>query len=509
MTVHPVQRLVSVLVAAAPLLAQSLPVTEHTLPNGLRVILVERHRQPSVSCGWVVRAGSANEGPGMTGIAHLFEHMMFKGTRTIGTRDAKRDAELNELQDRLQAQIRQEVALLGERQRRGEVADASDPRVRSPRHQELLGAFERLAVEQRALTEKNELFQIYTRAGATDLNADTTSDRTYFHATVPANMLELWAWLESDRLLNPVFREFYTERDVVMEERRQRVDATNRGIFEESYRSMIWQAHPYRWPIIGWPSDIAQVTREQANAFFTTYYAPNNISAVLVGDFRTQETLALMKRYFGRIPANPAGVPRIVTTEPPQRAPRRMVAEANTSAEVVITFKAVPGLHRDGAALSVLASVLGGQTGRLTQSLVRSRPVATDVMAWNKGQKYAGTFVLFGVPVTEEGTAEVEARLLEEVSRIQREGVTELELQKVKNKYRIAIYKRLEDDASLANALAEAEGAGSYRDLLEEPAQLQAVTAADVQRVARQYLVKEGMNTLVYRRKPAPVREAK
>ncbi|BDU74769.1 M16 family metallopeptidase [Mesoterricola silvestris] len=507
MFVQPFLRFAALL--AAPLLAQSIPVTEHTLSNGMRVLLVERHQRPSVACGWVVRAGSANERPGTTGIAHLFEHMMFKGTRTLGTRDAARDAELNRLQDLLQAQIRRELDTLRERLRRGEIADMNDPAVRSPRHQDLLRDFERLATEQRALLEKNELVQIYTRAGATELNADTTSDRTYFHVTVPANRLELWAWLESDRLLNPVFREFYTERDVVMEERRQRVDATAIGVFEERYRSLIWQAHPYHWPIIGWPSDIAQVTREQAQEFFATYYAPNNISAVLVGDFRSRDALAMMERYFGRIPANPAGVPPIVTTEPPQPAPTRLLAEADTGAEVVITFKAVSGLHRDAPALEVLAALLGGQTGRLNRALVRARRSATDVMAWNKGLKYAGTFVVFGVPAGEDRSPEVEAQLLEEIARIQREGVTERELRKVKNRFQMGAFKRLEDDAVLANALAEAEGAGTYRDLLEEPRWLEAVTAADVQRVARKYLVKESMNTLVYSRKSAPAREGK
>ncbi|NTV73455.1 MAG: insulinase family protein, partial [Holophaga sp.] len=243
------------LCALAPLSAQDIPITERTLPNGMRVLMVERHDEPSISCGWVARVGSADERPGITGIAHLFEHMMFKGTKVIGTRDAKRDAELNALQDRTMAGIRTELDTLRERLRRGEIADINDPKVRSPRHLQLLAELDRLVQEQRGLIVKDELDKVYKQAGATGLNANTTSDRTFYHIDVPANKLELWAWLEADRLRNAVFREFYSERDVVLEERRMRVEATPTGKVQETFSALIWQAHPYSWPVIGWPSD--------------------------------------------------------------------------------------------------------------------------------------------------------------------------------------------------------------------------------------------------------------
>ena len=182
---------------AAPLAAQEIPIVERTLSNGMRLVMVERHEQPTIAFGWLARVGSANERPGMTGMAHLFEHMMFKGTKTIGTRDATRDAELNDLQDRVQAQIREEMSILREKQRRGEIASMTDPKVRTPRLKELLGEFDRLVAEQRALVVKDEMDKIYTQAGGTGLNASTSTDRTFYIVSLPSNKLEMWFWLES------------------------------------------------------------------------------------------------------------------------------------------------------------------------------------------------------------------------------------------------------------------------------------------------------------------------
>ena len=304
-------------------LAQEIPVVERTLPNGMKFLMVERHDQPSIACGWMARVGSVNERPGITGLAHLFEHMMFKGSRTIGTKDAARDLELNALQDGVQAEIRKEMSLLREKQRRGEIQDMADPAVRTPRLQGLLTEFERLVKEQRELIVKDEIWRLYQEAGASGLNANTSQDRTFYIVGIPSNKLELWMWLESDRIANPVFREFYSERDVVREERRQTHESRPGGFAAEAFNAMVWSALPYHWEVIGWPSDIAQVTREQANEFYATYYAPNNVTAILVGDFDPEKAWALAPRYFSRLPANPRGVPEGVTQEPPPAAVRR------------------------------------------------------------------------------------------------------------------------------------------------------------------------------------------
>jgi len=491
------------LLAVAPLLAQAIPVVERTLPNGMRVLLVENHQEPTIACGWVARVGSAYERPGITGLAHLFEHMMFKGTKTIGTRDAKRDGELNRLQDQVMVEIRQEIDQLREKQRRGEIADIGDPKVRSPRHQKLLETLNGLVNEQRSLIVKDEFDKVYKQLGATGMNANTTQDRTFFHISVPANKLELWAWLESDRLRNAVFREFYSERDVVLEERRQRTDATPTGVVQEAFTAMTWEAHPYSWPVIGWPSDITQVTRDQADAFFATYYAPNNITAILVGDFKAEEAFAMVEKYFGGIPANPKTAPQVTTLEPPQAAEQRLVADVDSNPELTTTYKTVPSVHKDAPALEALASILNGPSGRLDRSLVREQKVAVAAGVFSQAQKFGGLFYVFAVPPPETKPENLEPALFKEITKIQESGVTERELQKVKNQAQAAAYTRMESSEQLRDQLAEAESAGSYRDFLDYPARIQAVTREDIQRVARQYLVPEKRNTLVLHRKMA------
>ncbi|MBI4911112.1 MAG: insulinase family protein [Acidobacteria bacterium] len=499
--------------------AQSLPIVEKTLSNGMRLVMVERHDQPTLSLGWMARVGSANEGPGITGLAHLFEHMMFKGTRTIGTTDARRDAELNALQDKVQAGIRTEMSVLREKQRRGEIADMMDPKARTPRLQQLLGEFDALVKEQRTLVVKDEMDKIYTQAGGTGLNASTSQDRTFYITGLPSNKLELWMWLESDRLANPVFREFYSERDVILEERRQTLESRPGGLVGEAFNAMTWAASPYHWEVIGWPSDIAQVTREAANAFFATYYAPNNITAILVGDLDPAKTVALAERYFGRIPANPKGVPEITTLEPAQPAEQRMLAEVETTPSIQMEFKTVPAVHRDAPALQALAGILGGApmfmgrpgaggmrppTGRLNKALVLEQKVATSASAFARGQKLGGTFTLRATPVPGTPPSDLEARLVAEVDRVVKEGVTAEELARFQKASKVGFYGRLESNAGIRETLSSFLATGTLQDFQDAPRRIEAITREDVQRVARQYLVRNARNVLITTRKGGP-----
>ncbi len=505
------------LAGAAP--AQEVPVVEKTLPNGMKVLLVERHDQPTIACGWLARVGSANERPGITGLAHLFEHMMFKGSKTIGTKDAKRDLELNALQDKVQAGIREEMSILRERQRRGEIKDMMDPAARTPRLTKLLAEFDALVKEQRELIVKDEIWRMYQEAGSTGLNASTSQDRTFYIVSIPSNKLELWAWLESDRIANPVFREFYSERNVILEERRQTLESRPGGTVAEAFNAMTWMAHPYSWEVIGWPSDIAQVTREQAADFFSSFYAPNNLTAILVGDFDAAKAWALMEKYFSRIPANPKGVPEVVTLEPTQPAEQRMLAEVETTPSIEVAFKSVPGVHRDAAALQVLSGVLGGTTGggrpgmggpgrapsgRLYRSLVLDQKVATRATASSRGQKYGGLFTLTVTPAPGKRPEEMESLLSAELEKVVREGVTDDEILRVKANLQVAYWNRLESNAGIRESLAQAESAGTWRDFVETPKRIEAVTREDVQRVAKQYLQKESRNVLVTNRKGGP-----
>jgi predicted Zn-dependent peptidase len=509
--------LAAVLLAAAPVMAQDVPVVERTLSNGMRLVMVERHEQPTVACAWLARVGSANERPGMTGIAHMFEHMMFKGTKTIGTKDARRDAGLNDRQDEVQARIREEMSILREKQRRGEIADMMDPKARTPRLQEALDEFDRLVKEQRDLIVKDEMDKIYTQAGGTGLNASTSEDRTNYIVSLPSNKLELWMWLESDRLANPVFREFYSERDVILEERRQTLESRPTGVVDEAFNAMTWMASPYHWEVIGWPSDISQVTREQANQFFATYYAPNNITAILVGDFDADKAYALAEKYFGRIPANPKGVPEVITLEPKQPAEQRMIAEVETTPSLEVVYKTVSAVHKDAAALQALAGILGGTpmfmgrpggpggmrppSGRLYKSLVLDQKVATRVAAMWRGMKMGGMFDFDVTPTQGKSPAELEPVLEAEIDKVVKDGVTDDELQRFKNATQVGLYNRLETNTGIRETLTQYLTVGTVQDFKEALARVNAVTREDVQRVARQYLVKEGRNVLLTSRK--------
>ena len=297
---------------AIPGVAQEVQVIEHELDNGLTLLLVPRSGDPNIAAGWIAKVGSTYERPGITGVAHLFEHMMFKGTRTIGTRNIEEDLRIISELDDLQRQIQAEDSALLRAYALGQISDPNDPAVRTRRHGELLEAFEALLVRQEELLIKEDFSRTYTGHGASGMNAGTSYDFTIYFVNVPANKLELWFWMESDRLLTPVFREFYSERDVVHEERRLRTDSTPIGKFQEQFEAMFWQSSPYGWPVVGWPSDLAGITREEALAFFDVYYAPNNLVAALVGDFDPDDAVMLAERYLGRLErgATPALPPR-------------------------------------------------------------------------------------------------------------------------------------------------------------------------------------------------------
>jgi predicted Zn-dependent peptidase len=268
-------------VASTPAVAQNIDAKEYWLDNGMQVLMVERHEAPTIMAAIFARVGSANETTGITGISHLFEHMMFKGTETIGTKDIERDREIMAELDSLRVLIRAEERIMREKLRRGEISDMLDPEAKTERYRELDAVFDELILEQRELIIKDQLDEIYTKNGGFFLNAFTSDDMTGYFIRLPKNKIELYMWLESDRFGGPVFREFYSERDVVREERRRGVDSTPTGLIEEDFRAMFWKSSSYHWDVIGWSSDLGSITREQANEYYGTYYAPNNLTMIL------------------------------------------------------------------------------------------------------------------------------------------------------------------------------------------------------------------------------------
>ena len=482
--------------------AQQVAVKEHQLSNGMKVLLLERNDAPSISGGWVARVGSVDERPGITGMAHLFEHMMFKGTPTIGTKDYEKDIEIIATQEKVRDAMRSEERRMREMWRRGEITDLQDPDQKTAEWKRLNEEFKKLVEDHRKVIVKNEFDRIYTANGGSGMNAYTSYDHTAYFITVPANKLELFMWMESERLLRPVLREFYAERDVVFEERRMRTESTPLGKFFESFNSLFWESHPYSWPIIGWPSDITAISKKQADAFYGTYYMPQNLTLVLVGNFKSKPALALAEKYFGRLKKGEGLPPDVVTLEQPQKAEKRFYAEAETNPNVDIYWHTPAFGHKDTYPLSVLAQVLSTRTGRLHKELVLGKKLATDTWAWQGARKYAGEFNM-GAEITEGNTPEMaEQEIYRLIEQIKTEPVPAKELQKVKNNFAAAEYRRLSSNHPILMQIMRSEGLGNWREINEAGPKIQAVTPADLQRVAKKYFTKENRAVAVYTRKP-------
>jgi predicted Zn-dependent peptidase len=493
------------LLCSLPAIAQeaNVPVKEFFLDNGMKLLMVERHESPTVSVGWVAHAGSVNEEVGTTGIAHLFEHMFSKGSRIIGTSDYEKETEIMAQLDEIRLEMETEYEVMREAKRRGEINGSIYlPENQTEHLAELREKMKTLQEQQKELIVKDEFDQIYTEAGASGQNAGTWEDGTLYYVTVPANKLELWFWMDSEQLLNLVLREFYTERDVVREERRVRTESNPVAKYEEQFDFMFWGSLPYKHPVVGWPSDVESITRDQALKFFSTYYAPNNITVAMVGDFDSEEALALAKKYFGRIPRGDTPPPPMVTEEIEQLAERRMTAKADTNPSVQIRWHTVPFAHKDLSALEVTSAVLSGRTGRLYKSLVEANQLATgEPYSTHPVLKYGGSLEIGAELADGVDHQIVEEALLAEIELLKNEPVPDRELQKVKNQALADSFRTLQSNPYLVLQLLFIDVLDNWRFLNESSAKIQAVTTEDVQRIANTYFTDTGRNVLWYFRK--------
>ncbi len=483
-----------------------VPVETFELANGMKFLTVQRPEVTSVYAGWVAHVGSANERPGITGISHFFEHMMFKGTHTIGTSDIEKDLAIIARQEELQEKIRALYRRQRERWRLGEIDDPFADDHRPPELVELEQEFQELVEQQRELIVKDEFDKIYTENGGSGMNAFTTHDITGYFITVPANKLELWFWMESDRLTQPVFREFYSERDVVYEERRMRLESTPTGEFDEQLDAMFWQSHPYSWSVIGHPSDLESYTKAQADEYYDTYYAPNNLTGVLVGNFDLAAAKALAQRYFGRLERG-GTVPDVITLEMEQKAEKRMRAECDCQPQIQIRYHSVPFRHRDAYALDVLAGLMNGRTGRLYKALILDQEIASSASTNQNSRKWAGVFSFQAETKGDATPDQLEAAWVEELRRLREEPIPTEELQKVKNQIAAAAFRRLQNPFSLLIQLVFYDGRGDWQYMNYWAEKTLAVTAEDVQRVAGAYFAPENRAVARYDRKAGTAAE--
>lgn len=451
-------------------------VTEFTLDNGLKFIVLERHEAPVVTCYTHADVGAANEVTGLTGLAHLFEHMAFKGTKTIGTNDYEGEA-------KVMARIDAIFAAMKAERRRGERADQQ-------RLAELRQQFQEAQQEAQAFLVHDEFDAVLKRAGGAGLNAGTSSDYTVYYVNLPSNKLELWMLMESDRFLNPVLREFYKEKNVVMEERRMRTETQPVGKLVEEFLAVAYKAHPYGAPVVGHMSDLEALERAEAEAFFRTHYGPSNLTMAVVGDVDPDRVKALATEYFGRIPARPEPDP-VETVEPEQQGERRVIVEDPAQPFVLIGYHK-PGInHPDNAVFDAITDIVGmGRTSRLYRSLVRDKRIAVYASGFQgmPGNKYPGLFLFYAMPARGHSNQECEEAIDVEIERLKDELVDDQELAKARTRARATVIRQLDSNSGLAGQLTAFEVmTGDWRNLFRQIDQIDEVTAEDIQRVARQY----------------------
>ncbi len=458
--------------AGQDLAAMEARTTLHRLANGWTFLIVERPAAPVFSYVTWADVGSAQEVPGITGLAHMFEHMAFKGTPSIGTRDwAAEKPALDALEAAYQAYQAERLA----------------QRPDTARLAGLRAAFEAKRREAAGYVDSGAFDEMLSGEGAVGVNATTGADRTMYLASLPANKVELFAFSESERFFHPVFREFYEERDVVREERRMRVESNPIGRLVEQWLTTAFSAHPYQHPGIGQPSDLEAISITDAQRFFDTYYAPSNLITVIVGDVHAATLLPLLETYFGRIPARPAPPP-LRTVEPPQVAERTVVLRDPGQPLYLEGYHKPAQTDADQPVFDAIDDVLSrGRTSRLYRALVRDQKLAVEVGSFSgfPGRKYPNEWAAYAFPALGVGNERVQAALRQEIQRLQREDVSDEELARFRARSRADLLRSLGSNDGLARQLAEYLCLyGDWRQLFHYLDRLQAVTKADIRRVA-------------------------
>ncbi len=479
-----------------------LDVQEQVLSNGMKILMIQNSRVPRVVCHIYYKVGSINERPGITGLAHLHEHMMFKGTRMMGVTDFEKHTAIDTQIDALKDKIYREKFWK---------ADGGDKEKTAQWEEE----YKELVEAEKQYIVKDDLWTLYMKNGGTDLNASTGNETTGYYVTLPSNKVELQMLLESDRMSNAYFREFYSEKDVVMEERRLRENMPG-YLFDEQVNAAFYSASPYHWDVIGWMDDLRKVTKDDLIEFNKRYYVPNNAVAIYVGDFDPSNIITMAEKYFGRIPKGPDIEP-IRTFEPPQHSEKRMYGEGPAPTSLQLMFHTPFAGHVDEAPLSVLADVLGsggggrfrgrrgggGGTGRLYKLLVVQKQMAVDVSASSRSLWYVGSFQVRATPRIDKNVQpeELEKEIWAEIEKIKKEGVTPEEIQKAKNRFEARFIRSLSSSMGLARSVGRAEIHRGWRSILTDLEAIKNVTNDDVKRVAAEYFVKDNSLTAIYERK--------
>ncbi|MAC05237.1 MAG: peptidase M16 [Balneola sp.] len=455
-------------------------VTEFTLDNGLHFIIIERHEAPVASFYTHVNVGGADEPVGNTGIAHIFEHMAFKGTKYIGTTNWDEEKKvIAEMDETYKAWLQEKFS------------SNPDENILS----EKWAKFEELQEKAKTFVVNNEFSEIIQNNGGTGLNASTGSDLTNYYYSLPSNKAELWFNLEADRFKNPTYREFYVEKEVVREERRMRIESNPIGRLIEEFVAVAFTAHPYGRPVVGWNSDITATTIEDARDFYDKYYVPSNITIAIAGDVDPKRMKKLAEEYFGDFRGKGKVAPPVTTVEPTQRGERRFTIEGNSQPIMLIGYHGVSDTHEDFEALSLLGNIISsGRTSVLYQKLVEEEKLALQVAAFNgfPGTRFGSLFLTLAVPNQGVELDTLEQRIYDEIEIVKGGSITQEELDRARTNIRAGIIRGLANNTGLAlNFASTYMTKGDWRDVFLQLERYNAVTLEDLQRVANQYLIKQ------------------
>ena len=477
----------------------SQSIQKHTLSNGIRVILMKNGITPTLACYLKIGVGSSDEPFDQAGVAHFLEHLLFKGTRELGTNNFDKEEPYLEQISRVGERIdRMKTKLLDPL-----LTDERKKNLRSKlrKNQRLLKSLQRL-VRKFVISEEDS--QAYSLAGQVGYNAYTSTDVTNYQILLPKNRLKLWAWLESSRLLQPVFREFYIERKIIQEERKMRYDSKPSSLLYELFVKTAFGMSPYGKPVIGFASNIPNLRLKDTENFFKDRYVTSKMVIALVGDLDFEPTLKIVKRYFERIPRKePGEFPAIQYEIPKGRKTAKLVAEHTP---YLITGWYKPALfHKDHIVFEIINKLLtGGINSRLVKRLVIKDKLVQAVRSYTgiPGEKLRNSYAIFATPYSHAKYTDTLGAINEEIETLKREGPEKKELERVKIGYYSGLVSSLESNAGLANSLSYYElMLNDYAHFFRSIQRINNVSSTDIQRVLKKYF-KEEENVTVSIQKP-------
>lgn len=454
-------------------------VKEHVISNGMKFIVLERHEAPVVSFHVYADVGSTNEDYGITGISHLLEHMAFKGTTTVGTNDVSSELAIYEKLDPLYDRLNLE-------------------RKKVKPDQELISELEKESEDLRAKAKEyiinNEFVDMFRQEGEAGINAYTSNDATQYINSLPSNRIEFWMAMTSDRFMNPIFREFYKEKDVVMEERRLGIETQPIQKLVEDFVATAFKAHPYRHSVIGHMSDLEGITRRDVEAYFKKYYSPSNLTVAIVGDVKAKNVFKMAETYFGRIPGGTKPEP-VRTVEPEQWGERRVIVEAQSQPILIVGFHRPAVTHEDNTALMAIANIVGqGRTSRLYKTLVKETKVAVETGGLNgfPGNKFPNLIAFYAVSSPGHTSDECLKLMDAEIEKICNETISDDELTKFKRTIKKGILDGMKPNAQMAELLTYNEVIeGDWAEAFDAIDRVEALTADEIKQTANKYLIKK------------------